>query len=404
MRIFFLTFLILSSWPALRSQSLSGRWTGILTQERKEITFSYLLDIEQDGNNITGVSYSATSDNSASAHFSLAGIWDGDQLVLQEIRQTEPASPQWCLKYMTLRLQSAGSRQRLAGDWQASGCTPGRVLLERENPEAVDTLERELPFAMAGTWTGQLSQSDRDYGFFFELTLAEAPQGTSHIVSEGNGGQADHALRWSFEEDSGTLVFKESAVMKKTDPRWPWCIKQGTLQLRREGMRYLLEGPWSGYIEGHDPNDSKAHCAPGMLYLEKPVLTEQVIRRTQQHGQAYQAKEGRAIKVERTLEVRSRNLRLRVWDNGTVDGDVVTLFLNGRRILHNYRVNKRKWAIPVTLEEANNFLILHAEDLGDIIPNTVGVSIDDGFKEQIIILSSNLAESGAVLIREIKVE
>ena len=103
-------------------------------------------------------------------------------------------------------------------------------------------------------------------------------------------------------------------------------------------------------------------------------------------------------------EVRSRDLYLRVWDNGTVDGDVVTLFLNGRRILHNFRVSKRKRVIPVTLEAANNFLILHAEDLGDIIPNTVAVSIDDGFKEQIIILSSNLAESGAVLIREVKVE
>ncbi len=52
------------------------------------------------------------------------------------------------------------------------------------------------------------------------------------------------------------------------------------------------------------------------------------------------------------------------------------------------------------LRKENNLLILHAEDLGAIIPNTVAVSIYDGSKEEIIILSSNLNVSGAILIRQ----
>jgi len=58
----------------------------------------------------------------------------------------------------------------------------------------------------------------------------------------------------------------------------------------------------------------------------------------------------------------------------------------------------------IKLEKKTNYLILHAEDLGDITPNTVAVSVDDGVKEQRIILSSNLRESGAVMIRQFQID
>ena len=73
--------------------------------------------------------------------------------------------------------------------------------------------------------------------------------------------------------------------------------------------------------------------------------------------------------------------------------------MNGRRVINQYRVNKRKWSIPVEILDGENILILHAEDLGDIPPNTVAVSIDDGVEEQIIVVSSNLEESGAILVQ-----
>lgn len=401
-RIQFLWFFLLP-WTSL-AQDLSGHWSGRLTQQGKSEVFSYEIDIRQNGETISGTSFSTTADGSASARFELTGIWNGKTLVLQELRQTEPEVPKWCIKYATLRLSTEAGEDRLAGNWRAPGCTPGEMTLARAVPAGRDTLEEELPFSMLGTWTGHLSQSDRDYGFFFELTLDEAPEGRSFIVSEGNGGHATHALRWSYDEKQQLLVVKELEVVEKTDPRWKWCIKRGNLRMRREGSRFIVEGPWEGFLEGLDPDLPKARCAPGRLYLEKPVLTRQVVRRTQEQSRTYELANDRKVKVERTLEVRSRDLRIRVWDNGTVDGDVVTLFLNGKRILHNFRVSKHKWSIPVTLDEESNFLILHADDLGDITPNTVAVAVDDGFSEQVIILSSNLRESGAVLIREFRVE
>jgi hypothetical protein len=49
-------------------------------------------------------------------------------------------------------------------------------------------------------------------------------------------------------------------------------------------------------------------------------------------------------------------------------------------------------------------LVLHAESLGSVPPNTIAVSVFDGVKEQTIVLCSNLKESGAVLIRTFQVK
>lgn len=92
-------------------------------------------------------------------------------------------------------------------------------------------------------------------------------------------------------------------------------------------------------------------------------------------------------------------MRIKVWDNGIVDGDFVILLLNGKKILDNYWVDKWKWVIFVEVLDGDNFLILYVEDFGDILFNIVVVFIDDGVKEEIIVMSFNLEVSGVILIK-----
>ena len=190
--------------------------------------------------------------------------------------------------------------------------------------------------------------------------------------------------------------------MERTDDKWKWCIKSGTFKLSRRGMSYFMEGDWSGFIEEHDPETGA--CAPGSLILEKPVLTKEIRKEINVLTKPYEDQTGRVVKVGRTVEVKSRNVRIKIWDSGTVDGDYATLFLNGERILNNYRVQKYKRGIPVELNAEENLLILHAEDLGDIPPNTVAVSVVDGKEETVIIMNSNLKESDAILIRRFRLK
>lgn len=377
-------------------QSFDGQWTGIVFQKDQPDTFRYEAVIQVKDNAVTGNACSTLDNRGIRACFELTGLIKENQLLLQEWRQTEPEVPKWCLKQITLKPATDGA---LSGSWTAKGCQPGLMVLRKAGARSG---VEEIPFTIDGRWVGQLSQSDRNYGFFYELELRPDGTGASRIDSEASGGTATLNLSWQADESGNKIRITESGIATKTDPKWRWCIKDMELDLRREGGRFILSGGWEGFIEGYTLESGP--CAPGNIYLEKPVMTREINESAATFTLPYQQTEKREVKIDRILKVSKPDIRLKVWDNGTVDGDVVTLYLNGERILKNFKVTKRKWSIPVKLTQKNNFLILHAEDLGDITPNTVAVSIDDGVKEEIIILSSNLQESGAILIQPFVVD
>lgn len=378
----------------LTGQNLDGKWIGWLSQDGKQDTFYYEINVSVKGDAISGVAFSSLNEGKIQARFVLSGVKQAGKIVLQEVSQIEPENPKWCLKYMILSPLTPEA-DVYTGTWKADGCTPGKVFLARPHVKSIK--ETEGPFTYEGRWTGYLSQTDRPYGFFFEVELKPNGEGLSFIVSEGNGGTATHALHWDTLTEAAHLRLIENRVVEKTDAKWPWCIKYAQLFLTKEEDKYLLDGDWSGYIEGNDPDHGA--CAPGTLHLERPIMKKEMQIRAMQAFDPYQAEHQRTVKIDKVIQVQSKSLKIKVWDNGTVDGDVVTLLLNGKKILDNFRVDKRKWSIPVEILEGDNFLILHAEDLGDITPNTVAVSIYDGVKEEIIILSSNLEVSGAILIK-----
>lgn len=382
------------------AQWLAGQWTGAVWQDQPGSRFSYSVTLEQKGQVLTGTAHS--TNRKIEARFQISGYWDGSTLALQEVKQTDPASPKWCLKYATLYVSTSADSVFLEGEWRADGCKPGKMRLGKKNTGELADLQVESPFTITGPWKGRLSQSDRDYGFYFEIDLQSPNKGASNISSDGPGGNASHQLEWQWLAADSTVDIRELAVNSRSNPEWKWCIKNMRLHLRKERLRFVLEGDWQGVIEGFTPETGA--CAPGRITLEKPVLTQTIKTATQPRQDAYTAETGREVKIDHVVEVSSPNIRLRIWDNGTVDGDVATIFLNGKRILKSHRVSKRKVVIPVSLSDENNILVLHAEDLGDIVPNTVAVSVDDGKREQVIIISSNLNQSGAILIKQFKLE
>lgn len=387
MILFFFIIIGLFSFTTARSQDISGDWEGSVWQADVQDTFRYQMHLEQNDNAIYGQAVSTSFDGKIEAAFEISGRFSNGTLTFQEVNQIRPSAPKWCLKFAKAHLVNNG---QFKGTWTATGCKDGELLLRRKGVRV-----EEQAFSYSGRWTGHLSQTDRPYGFFFEVNLNTDGTGTSHIVSEGAGGEAIHQLTWV--EADNQLSFEESAVNIRTQVDWEWCLKSAFLQLGRHLNNHELKGEWDGYIEGKTP--STAACAPGTIYLSKSVETRLIKEKIAHQADPYIAETGRKVRVDRVIKVQSDKIHIRVWDNGIVDGDIVTLFLNGQRIVNEYRVSKRKWSIPVTILKGENLLILHAEDLGDISPNTVAVAIDDGVEEQIIVLSSNLNESGAILIQ-----
>jgi hypothetical protein len=108
--------------------------------------------------------------------------------------------------------------------------------------------------------------------------------------------------------------------------------------------------------------------------------------------------EGRNITVTHKIEVRSNKVVIKVWDHQKVDGDRISLNLNGKWIIENYSLQKKQNILEVNLNDGPNYFVLHALNLGTLPPNTASIIIDDGIKAHEVILESTLESSGTIEI------
>jgi len=72
------------------------------------------------------------------------------------------------------------------------------------------------------------------------------------------------------------------------------------------------------------------------------------------------------------IPVSGDSVELHFYDNGQVDGDSISLFLNDKLIFEHIRLTDKAYSIKLSVRELNssNELIMVAENLGSIPPNT----------------------------------
>ncbi len=96
------------------------------------------------------------------------------------------------------------------------------------------------------------------------------------------------------------------------------------------------------------------------------------------------------------------SLSLSVYDNGTIDGDTISMVLDGKMIVEKVKLTTRAFTttIPTTARQGDSLvLIMHAESLGLIPPNTGLLVIQDGAARYEIRFEGDLQRSSAVILR-----
>lgn len=76
--------------------------------------------------------------------------------------------------------------------------------------------------------------------------------------------------------------------------------------------------------------------------------------------------------LQTVIPITAKTIELRFYDNAEVDGDSIALFLNGRMLLKNIRLTDQPYTVKIDVAElaADNELVMVAENLGSIPPNT----------------------------------
>lgn len=99
------------------------------------------------------------------------------------------------------------------------------------------------------------------------------------------------------------------------------------------------------------------------------------------------------------LTVNVKTLNLKVYDNAIMDGDTVSIYYNGKLLLSHQALSEKPIELELNLDTnlTRHEIILFAENLGGIPPNTALVVITAGNKRYELFASASLDEN-AVLV------
>jgi hypothetical protein len=109
----------------------------------------------------------------------------------------------------------------------------------------------------------------------------------------------------------------------------------------------------------------------------------------------------RETEVIRTVLFKSDSLVLSLYDNGEIDGDTVSLVLNGNIILSRQGLTDKAIRKTIATSEIGDSskLVLYAENLGRIPPNSGLLILQDGNERYQIRFSGDLQKNAAVILR-----
>ncbi len=270
---------------------------------------------------------------------------------------------------------------------------------------------------ITGTYKGELYQEPGET-FYFEVRIDKSDSkgnisGTTYIESYGKN--------YSQKGDFGTINFTgivsgskvtiyETSIVKEVrkSSNFYWCIKTCNLTLTKTDTQWKLSGPWS----------ASGGCKPGTITVSKTVEKKTdpvVIKKDSVKTEVVVVKdtiktkpdpvvikidtlENRVVETKDMINVNSRTVTVEVWDHNLIDGDIISLNLNGEWVLESYALQKEKKVITLNLRGGENTLILHAINLGSSPPNTASITISDGTNTKTLVLNSDNGKSEAVKI------
>jgi hypothetical protein len=103
---------------------------------------------------------------------------------------------------------------------------------------------------------------------------------------------------------------------------------------------------------------------------EEPKFTAPVITRSRQN------------ELVQSITVTSDEIKVRLYDNGEVDGDTVSVYMDGKPLAMNKMLSTVPIVLSIKMDESNpdHTLVMYAENMGRIPPNTSLMIVQDGDK------------------------
>lgn len=238
------------------------------------------------------------------------------------------------------------------------------VLLHLITPYAQD---------LSGTWKGRLVMSPKGcfpvYNLQFELQVIDTVvRGTALHFSDSLNFVRKN-LVGTYKKDSQALWLSEIGIIQQQlNANCIPCTKQYRLTYHKatgsNTTDEQIRGVWS--TAGGLAQDGKATCEPGTVVLNR-FSTQAVARNSP--AVAFRNKINKLFKE---IEVDSGSVQIEFFDNGQIDGDTISVYVNERPVVYRQMLKTQAVSLSVLVDrqKPTQDVVMVGENLGSIPPNT----------------------------------
>jgi len=99
------------------------------------------------------------------------------------------------------------------------------------------------------------------------------------------------------------------------------------------------------------------------------------------------------VDSKKKYSISERNISIGLYDHRNIDKDRVTIYLNDKIVVRNLELKRRKKMFAIELKPGENRITLHAENLGEVAPNTAAIVIKSESENYEAVLQSDLGQS-----------
>lgn len=174
--------------------------------------------------------------------------------------------------------------------------------------------------------------------------------------------------------------------------------------LKSQGPRVKINAPVVAMNESKTDLRKTDSAAIAKSTREEKVINREIAQPEFKLASAAAFVEQRKTVAPQILEFKSDSLELKLYDNGEIDGDTVSILLNGEILLakQGLKASAIKKTIYIQPGSDELTLVLYAENLGKYAPNTGLLVVHDGEDVYQVRFSADLQQNAAVIFKRKK--
>jgi hypothetical protein len=248
-----------------------------------------------------------------------------------------------------------------------------------------------------GIWKGKLVMAPGSCFPVYNIELQIQVAGTRISGTAYHFSDSMNYVRENFEgtynQEKKEIIIQENGIITfRIKEDCVPCVKKYLLTYHKGGGNVVTEeqlrGTWTGRA-----TDGKTTCDPGTIVLNrferssfKPDLK---LPNTLTNRKAELVKE---IKVD------TGTIQIDFYDNGQIDGDTISVYVNNAAVVSNKRLTTKPVSISIKIDLTKPIqeLIMVGENLGSIPPNTALMIVNAGENRYPLYLTSDEQKNAMV--------